>query len=360
MYESEPVQESIDDKRSSGKGSVDSFEEIKSHENMDSCPCADNSPRILLVTYFRSGSSFLGDLLQHSCHTFYSFEPLHIMTDGERIPDFRSDEAFFLLEKIFECAFPHIPYYVKWALKPDNRFLFRWNHLLWSSCKQHPVSCFNAAFIKRKCQEAQLHVVKSTRLHMTQVRKFLNTLSERTRKSLKVVLLVRDPRGIYNSRKQLIWCHNNSCSDPKTICSEMESDVSEFKSLKAEMPDQFFILRYEDLSLTPEQATSILFQKLQIPYSKHVTRFLRSHTSAEYGLSPGESRNPYSTRRDSVATAFEWANKMTEPEIRSTQSVCNAMIDELRYLRIHHFNDSKRQRISNLLQYVKRNPFPLT
>lgn len=39
-------------------------------------------PVVFVVTYFRAGSSFLGDLLQHAANTFYFFEPLRYITLG--------------------------------------------------------------------------------------------------------------------------------------------------------------------------------------------------------------------------------------------------------------------------------------
>src|SRR5205807_1430880 len=104
--------------------------------------------KILLVTYFRSGSSFLGDLLQQNPSTFYSFEPLHYMTTGMRIHEDREEEAFYLLDKLLSCSFPDISFYTRWALKPDNRFLFKWNHRLWSVCsKVHRAVCFNPSLV---------------------------------------------------------------------------------------------------------------------------------------------------------------------------------------------------------------------
>ena len=98
-----------------------------------------NITRVLLVTYFRSGSSFLGDLLQQNWKTFYTFEPLHYMSDGMRIKDERTDEALNVIENIFgscdafafarnslpltffaACEFPKIGHYVRWALKPGE------------------------------------------------------------------------------------------------------------------------------------------------------------------------------------------------------------------------------------------------
>lgn len=308
---------------------------VQKYDNILRCSCALQVPRILLITYFRSGSSFLGDLLQQSCRTFYSFEPLHYMTEGVRIPDSRAEEAFFLLGRMMECSFPEISYYVKWALRPENRFLFKWNRLLWSRCRIRPVSCFNAAFIKDVCSKAHVQVIKTTRMHMRQVRSFLQTLDRSMRDALKIVYLVRDPRGIFNSRKNLVWCANNTCADPRVICTEMAEDLSEFHKLKSEMPDHFFLLRYEDLSLSPEKTATTLFQQLQLPFSKQVSRFLRSHTTVDPQSLGSEIENPYSTRRNSVATAMDWVNKLTAREIESTQSACHHVISELQYLHIN-------------------------
>lgn len=301
------------------------------YDNISKCSCAQRVPRILLITYFRSGSSFLGDLLQQNCRTFYSFEPLHLMTEGVRIPDSRADEAFSLLSRLFDCSFPEISYYVKWALRPENRFLFKWNRLLWSRCRFRPVSCFNAAFIKDVCSKAHVRLIKTTRLHMRHVRSFLQTLDRSTISTLKIVYLVRDPRGIYNSRKNLSWCQNKTCADPKAICDELSEDLTEYRKLKSEMPDRFIMIRYEDLSLFPQVTSVDLSQQLELPFSKQAERFLHSHTAVNPESHDSEKDNPYSTRRNSVSTAVEWVSEMTAAEIDRTQSACKSVIVDLKY-----------------------------
>ena len=49
--------------------------------------------------------------------------------------------------------------------------------------------------------------------------------------SLKLVVLVRDPRGVMNSRSSLTWCTNKVCSDPRNMCNNLESDILAAKKL---------------------------------------------------------------------------------------------------------------------------------
>ena len=330
------------------------------HPANESDSCAHQGLRVLLVAYFRSGSSFLGDLMQQNCRTFYSFEPLHYMTEGVRIPDARTNEALYVLGKIFDCSFPEITHYVKWALKPENRFLFRWNRMLWTRCRVKPVSCFNAAFVKDVCKRSRVQVIKTTRIHMRHVRLLIESLDKSTRSCLKVVYLVRDPRGIFNSRKNLIWCANKTCADPRVLCSDMQQDLQEFKKLKSTMPGQVSIVRYEDLALFPTTTVMSLMKHLELPFSKQIERFLNSHTHADPKVLQIEKQDPYSTRRNSIETATEWVNRLSAVELQKTQYVCRSVIEELHYVPYvdlpTHAHASPVSRASAPFQYVKRLP----
>jgi hypothetical protein len=175
---------------------------------------------------------------------------------------------------------------------------------------------------------------------MRQVRPFLQTLDQSILKSLKIVYLVRDPRGIYNSRKSLVWCSNKTCADPQTICNEISEDLLEFFKLKSQMPDQLFMIRYEDLSISPQETTSRLLQQLQLPFSKQVQRFLQSHTKVDPHSLGSENGNPYSTRRDSVSTAVDWVNRLSPNEIQIMQTACHSVIRQLQYHYIIHNESS--------------------
>ena len=153
-----------------------------------------NTTYTLVITYFRSGSSFLGDLLQQNWRSFYTFEPLHYMTSGMKIDPTRETEAISLIKNIYGCKFEYLADYIRWVQVADNRFLFRWNKFLWSLCNYRKSLCYDHHFLSELCSRATNHVIKSTRLHVHNIYSLLANLDPNIK--LNTVFLVRDPRAI--------------------------------------------------------------------------------------------------------------------------------------------------------------------
>lgn len=60
------------------------------------------------------------------------------------------------------------------------------------------------------------------------------------RLNVKVVLLVRDPRGTLQSRKHRDWCPGEpDCDQPNNLCADMVSDYSAAVQLNRRYPDRF-------------------------------------------------------------------------------------------------------------------------
>lgn len=171
--------------------------------------------------------------------------------------------------------------------------------------------------------------MKVTRLHMRQVQKFVTTLTASFKDQLKVVYLVRDPRGIYSSRRGMAWCSNSTCASPATLCAEMSEDIEIFEQLKATDPDKYFIIRYEDMALTPRQESLELFHNLELPFTPSVSRFIRTHTSTS--KSNRDSKNPYTTKRDSKSVAFDWRRTLKGAELAAVEVACSDVIQRLGY-----------------------------
>ena len=55
----------------------------------------------------------------------------------------------------------------------------------------------------------------------------------------KIILLVRDPRGVYASRSNIAWCQSNQeCSNIQEYCSIASSNYESFNDMVKEYPDQ--------------------------------------------------------------------------------------------------------------------------
>ncbi|GFR13384.1 hypothetical protein TNCT_64781 [Trichonephila clavata] len=280
--------------------------------------------RILVITYFRAGSSFFGDILQQNWKTFYHFEPLHSMTYDKRIDDEKMPEVFTLFNNVFSCNFTESKEYMQWVMKPKNQFLFAHNLFLWVTCHSNPKVCFNPSFVNAVCMRAPIHVMKVTRLHMRQLRSYLE---QNLDMNIKVVHLTRDPRGIVSSRWSLDWCNGTNCSDSGVLCREMDEDIQIFNELQREQPLNFIKVRYEDLSTNPENETEKLFRFLNLPYSTSVKKFLKTHTVGR----KSDAKNPYSTRRNSSSMVNSWRERFSYKQIINVQSHCENVLHKLNH-----------------------------
>lgn len=280
--------------------------------------------RIIIVTYFRSGSTFVGDILQANPRTFYHFEPLHMYSNDARLNDTAAREGVALIGRLLRCQFNRSSVYMQWVTKARNQFLLRRNRFLWSHCGLKYSICFKPDFVSGTCDRAPFQIMKLTRLSIAQVTDFVQ---DKDLGATKLVHLVRDPRGILSSRRLLDWCRSSNCSDYKTLCQEMREDLDAFENLRRDFPTRMIRVRYEDVSINPENETKTLFKNLGLPYSNSVVMFLKTHTKAHRQ----DVLDPYSTKRNSSTVPFEWRKKLEFRDIQSIQEACKDVLLRLGY-----------------------------
>ena len=77
--------------------------------------------------------------------------------------------------------------------------------------------------------------------------------------SLKVIFLVRDPRGVMNSRDSMDWCSDSSaCGSVDVMCKDLFSDVRYANELNEKYPGRLLLVRYAHLLLTFAHFCSLL------------------------------------------------------------------------------------------------------
>ena len=216
-----------------------------------------NARHILLASTFRSGSSFLGELLSRYPGTFYSYEPLmytRTMNTSEvnGIPNStfsRKTKDIFIrqLLKVFKCELDIE--YIKYISYTYHDSLLR-NFRLWNTCKTLCPGCNDGlvsrecsilSFYNSTCPKFPIRLIKTVRFRMEDSEKLL--LDPDIGKSLKIILLVRDPRGVMKSRSSQAksWCNFAECRDPDILCRNMKNDVSAAFRLRARYPGKQFL-----------------------------------------------------------------------------------------------------------------------
>ena len=159
------------------------------------------------------------------------------------------------------------------------------------------------------------------------------------------VFLVRDPRGVMNSRDTMDWCSKSSCNNPRVLCDNMQEDLIHALEIKQRFPGKIHLVRYEDLCLQPFQQTDQLLEFLNLPKRPVIEKYLEESTSSkrleeeqEVAASQLEQKrsrklkqNPYSTKRNSKVTVFAWRQKIKPDEVEEIQNSCSKPMEDLGY-----------------------------
>ncbi|XP_023237774.1 carbohydrate sulfotransferase 5-like isoform X2 [Centruroides sculpturatus] len=293
----------------------------------------DNVTRILLITFLRGGSSFLGDLIQQNPKTFYFFEPLHFWGLRRKFDSYETSEVFNTLSHLFRCQFNETIEYNRYMSK--RPFMFHANKYLMSNCK-NSVLCRDIKYHYKICSQSQSILMKVARLNLKDALVFLKQNSDL---DIKLVYLSRDPRAILNSRKPVVWCRNVTCNTPFFLCNEMRSDLGALNTFNM----FFHWIRYEDLSLDPENMARNLYKWLSIPFTSEAARFVQTHTNSQ-----SKRKIFSSTYRNSLIAPFQWIHHLSFKEIDRIQKECGDVMYKLGYKMI----DNSTYYIYNSQEFV--------
>ena len=129
----------------------------------------------------------------------------------------------------------------------EKRYIFQHNFRFWNVCeniakrtstKKDVRPCYSPDIYSKMCQMLPIRLIKTVRLPVNETRKLF--LNPQLRDSLKIIVLIRDPRGVIHSRSSMEWCTRKDCNDPFTVCKNLESDILAAYQLKKEFPGALF------------------------------------------------------------------------------------------------------------------------
>ncbi|XP_046670248.1 carbohydrate sulfotransferase 5-like [Homalodisca vitripennis] len=280
--------------------------------------------RSLVLTTWRSGSTFLGEVLNSHPGTFYHYEPLLdydiVQIRGPPL----AVGAIQRLENLLRCNYSNLEHYLEYG--QDHTWLFTHNSRLWDRCLIHPHLCWLPQLLSPLCSLFPFQSMKTVRVRLRLIEQFLNDPSL----NVRVLLLVRDPRGTMQSRRHRDWCPGQpDCWDPAKLCADLTADYSTAIKFADKYPHTFKTMRYEDLSLDPYSGVKQLFKFFGLDFHPQVKAFLDSHTKTDAG---GVS----STFRNSKAAPFHWRQDLTHKEVRAIQRVCRPAMAAWGYQLAHN------------------------
>ncbi|XP_063044251.1 carbohydrate sulfotransferase 1-like [Engraulis encrasicolus] len=345
---------------------------------------ASRKTHILVLATTRSGSSFVGQLLNQHSDVFYLFEPLyHVQTaliprlsHSRNAADRRVmlGASRDLLRSLYGCDLHFLESYIK--PPPANHTtdkLFR-RGASRALCSQPVCDAFgpsdtnveegdcvkkctnlNMTLAAESCRERRHTAIKIVRVPEIGD---LRALVEDPRLNLKVIQLVRDPRGILSSRIETfrdtyrlwrIWRatgrkpYNLDLTQLTMVCDDFLSSVSTGLSHPYWLKGKYMIVRYEDLARNPLQKTKEMYDYLGLPMDKNVVDWIQANTRGSNELL---AKHKYGTVRDSAANAESWRLKLSIEMVDYTQTVCQKILNILGYKSVKTADELKNMSLS--------------
>jgi len=257
---------------------------------------------ILLLAYARSGSSFTGELLSAGTRAAYYYEPLFsLRPNGTAIENviMRDPSKSYLVERhlggVFKCSWP--------LLQKLNKSGF-------------------PTIRKRgmRCRSSNPRVVKTIRLRRAGLEPWLYQTN------IKVVHLVRDPRGILNSvSKRSVW--SSLLKNATFQCARMLDDMK----LEDRLPRERYIrVRYEDLVDDTDKTLENIYSHIGLPWTEHVRKVIWSHTHAE-NVTGTNGHGYYNTFRSSNFAHDSWKRKLARSQVTGIEAACKEFMERAGY-----------------------------
>ncbi|KAM6973505.1 carbohydrate sulfotransferase 1-like [Aplochiton taeniatus] len=334
---------------------------------------------ILILATTRSGSSFLGQLFNQHADIFYLFEPLyHVQTAllPRLVHSFNAAErrvmlgaARDLLRSLYHCHLYFLESYIK--PQPTNHNTDKMFRRGASKALCSPPACdafatdegecvrkcgeLNMTLATEACRDKRHVAIKTVRVPEVSD---LKALVEDPRLNLKVVQLVRDPRGILASRIETfrdtyrlwrVWRatgrrpYSLNLGQLNTVCEDFLSSVSAALARPAWLRGRYMLLRYEDLARNPLQKTRELYEYLGLPLERNVEDWVLNNTR---GSSDPSAKHKYATVRDSAANAESWRQKLSYEIVDYTQTVCRPVLQLLGYKPVSSVDELKNLSLS--------------
>ena len=300
---------------------------------------------IIVTSFPRSGSSFLGEIFNHHPAVFYLFEPLQTVQklfsrDSLFEFDFSSPSYQNMVFKVFDdinnCKF---------ASDIFTRYLNQENfrrRLALSS----PFCVTNGTYaVCQKLKTRQFedvcknnYIVFAAKILTPRLlnsrgewnKNLFESCSSNGERECKIIHLVRDPRAVVYSLKSLAFFRRSH--DPKRelswyvekVCHQMESDIKIGKLMKAFSPDGYKLIRFEDLARNPLRVVNELYKFTGIEMLDAIEKWLQETTRINHG-------NAYSTSRNSQQVVSNWRTKMSPAPVQIVEKYCGRLMGQLNY-----------------------------
>lgn len=295
---------------------------------------------IILVTGFRTGSTFLGELFNQNPSALYLFEPFHQGHIGGLMKKNAihgvSQETSLLeqrtayLEQIMDKCEIVWPFFGGMSTmmkcgKDSDENLQRFGS---STCDK------SEGKWDRACRRRNMVVLKLIRLQRIEHLELVPGIQD---SNVYVVHLIRDPRGTMNSRIGWGTFYLDDIEDLKVrpltpekmgiaaanLCDREWANIQYTEHLPEWLKGRFLRVTHDEMSLKPVETAEKVYQLIKQKIPDSMSEFLLNHTSSH-------EKGVLNTSRNSTEVLAKW-HKLDLPIIRAIEEKCKNLMDHMGY-----------------------------
>lgn len=186
-------------------------------------------------------------------------------------------------------------------------------------CKSRPGFDTCMTKIQTLCHRSSSVILKTIRVSMALLPSLLEKFPD-----LRVIHLLRDPRGILDSRRRGGFLRNTGFEQSaRSLCDLLRINIEYSKILQRQFPDRITTVLYEDLAESPLELSHKLYRHLHLEYSDNFEEWVFNHTSA------GTPNNSYygTIRSNSSQTSQSWRKRLKFEDVKAIEKTCAGVIE---------------------------------
>ncbi|NWR79961.1 CHST4 sulfotransferase, partial [Centropus unirufus] len=339
-------------------------------------PCSNNalvenksSPvHILILSSWRSGSSFTGQIFSQHPSVFYLMEPawhvwVRMYQNSAKILQMAVRD---LVRSTFLCDMSVFDVYMSSQKQKTDLFQWETSRALCSPpacdsfnrndiitarncktmCSKYPFST-----VEEACKTYSHIVIKEVRFFDLQV---LYPLLTDPSLNLKIIHLVRDPRAVFRSRENAaaelkrdsnIVVRSQRTTEKTEPYDAMQvicnSHVDIYKAgiqiLPNSLKDRYLLVRYEDIVRDPIARAAQMYRFAELSFTPELQKWVHNIT---HGKGQGAQAFDIGSR-DALRVSQAWRTDLPFKQIEEVQKVCKDAMDLLGYRLVQSEKEQK-------------------
>ncbi|XP_053934573.1 carbohydrate sulfotransferase 4 isoform X2 [Cuculus canorus] len=323
---------------------------------------------ILILSSWRSGSSFIGQIFSQHPSVFYLMEPAwHVWVRmHQNSAEVLQMAVRDLVRSAFLCDMSVFDVYM--SRQKQKSDLFQWEtsralcsppacdsfsrndiitaHNCKTMCSKYPFSK-----VEEACKTYSHIVIKEVRFFDLKV---LYPLLTDPSLNLKIIHLVRDPRAVFRSREKSVfelkrdsdivvrsqWTTEET--EPydamQVICkSHVEIYKAGTQTIPSSLRDRYLLVRYEDIVRDPLARAAQMYRFAELHFTPELQKWVHNIT---HGKGQGTQAFVIGSR-DALRVSQAWRTTLPFEKIEKVQDVCKDAMDLLGYRLVQSEEEQK-------------------